>query len=648
MRVSALDLARRDLTITSLEDGFEQMPAKVEALLEAANTLVTERPGDIYLLEVAGACQRTAAVQMRLRGDWERAAGLEARAALLYGRLSAHDPSSYAWATHKIDATVSATQALFRNGQREAAFHALREALDETTRLREQFGTDPRTFKVAMSAAGWMVFAATQAGEQEVAAEAVLFGLGLFKVFGLSGEPTNPFNFAEYGFRMNAARHAMRFLPPEEAAKALATVQEHARAGAEGRTAAVGGDLEATPNVIEHHIRHSDFAGAERIAAEATAFLADLRLHLDASARSVRRDIDYGQIFINVMRASGLSLGGDTPAATALLAETGVDDQWLRSTQGGNLVKFLDPIRDADPQGYAEVVEMNAGRVPGVSFGGTRKPAAAEAEAEEPPPTTHAPPLRRAIRPDRRRLRGRAPPCCPERLALVEEHRAAIDARRRDRIDGGGGDGGGLLLGGEEKRRGAGRGQEGERDSVPSQPARGHLADARENSRPTCALSKAMSGPALHAITAVARPSTRKKPHMSVTVVSMGPETSAGSRCRALSTRGSKPPKQTETRVLIAREEPTTMESRRLAGPGSTKCWTACATIASSTPSATPLSRPTAASFRSTRRKSRGRRKPSVISRMLTATAWLPEQPLMSEMMGRKTASAMNFSSVPV
>ena len=31
---------------------------------------------------------------------------------------------------------------------------------------------------------------------------------------------------------------------------------------------------------------------------------------------------------------------------------------------------------------------------------------------------------------------------------------------------------------------------------------------------------------------------------------------------------------------------------------------------------------------------------------MLTATAWLPEQPLMSEMIGRKTARAMAAASV--
>ena len=39
---------------------------------------------------------------------------------------------------------------------------------------------------------------------------------------------------------------------------------------------------------------------------------------------------------------------------------------------------------------------------------------------------------------------------------------------------------------------------------------------------------------------------------------------------------------------------------------------------------------------------------PSVNSRMLTATAWLPEQPLMSDTIGRNTASAiiaLNVSS---
>ncbi|MGB8435400.1 MAG: hypothetical protein WCE38_14170 [Burkholderiales bacterium] len=37
---------------------------------------------------------------------------------------------------------------------------------------------------------------------------------------------------------------------------------------------------------------------------------------------------------------------------------------------------------------------------------------------------------------------------------------------------------------------------------------------------------------------------------------------------------------------------------------------------------------------------------PSESSRTLTATAWLPEQPLMSETIGRNTASAIAALSV--
>ena len=63
-------------------------------------------------------------------------------------------------------------------------------------------------------------------------------------------------------------------------------------------------------------------------------------------------------------------------------------------------------------------------------------------------------------------------------------------------------------------------------------------------------------------------------------------------------------------------------------------------------PGETPLITPTAASFVQTRNRSCGRANPSDSSRIDTATAWLPLQPLMSLMIGRKTASAMTAESV--
>ena len=48
----------------------------------------------------------------------------------------------------------------------------------------------------------------------------------------------------------------------------------------------------------------------------------------------------------------------------------------------------------------------------------------------------------------------------------------------------------------------------------------------------------------------MARPRTRKKPHMSVTVVSTGPEATAGSAPKRRSSRGTVPPIDTATSVF--------------------------------------------------------------------------------------------------
>ena len=131
--------------------------------------------------------------------------------------------------------------------------------------------------------------------------------------------------------------------------------------------------------------------------------------------------------------------------------------------------------------------------------------------------------------------------------------------------------------------------------------------------------------------TAAAKLNTKKKPHMSVTVVSSGLETRAGSSFNRLSTRGSMPPRVTETSVLAANAPPTTRPSHGF--PFQKK-----ATPPSSRPSTRPLMMPTRVSFASTQSSSPGRTRPKESSRMETATAWLPEQPLMSLTMGRKTA----------
>jgi hypothetical protein len=57
---------------------------------------------------------------------------------------------------------------------------------------------------------------------------------------------------------------------------------------------------------------------------------------------------------------------------------------------------------------------------------------------------------------------------------------------------------------------------------------------------------------------AVAKLSTRKKPNMSVRVVRMGPDASAGSCLMPLSARGMRPPSTTARRVLSIRAPPTT------------------------------------------------------------------------------------------
>ncbi len=56
----------------------------------------------------------------------------------------------------------------------------------------------------------------------------------------------------------------------------------------------------------------------------------------------------------------------------------------------------------------------------------------------------------------------------------------------------------------------------------------------------------------------VARPSTRKKPHMSVTVVNNGPEAMAGSTLNRFKTKGIIPPIETATIVFKPSATPTT------------------------------------------------------------------------------------------
>ena len=65
-----------------------------------------------------------------------------------------------------------------------------------------------------------------------------------------------------------------------------------------------------------------------------------------------------------------------------------------------------------------------------------------------------------------------------------------------------------------------------------------------------------------------------------------------------------------------------------------------------STPRTMPFTTPTEISLSQTQAMSAGLMMPSASSRSDTATAWLPEQPLMSETMGRKIAMAMTAASV--
>ena len=55
---------------------------------------------------------------------------------------------------------------------------------------------------------------------------------------------------------------------------------------------------------------------------------------------------------------------------------------------------------------------------------------------------------------------------------------------------------------------------------------------------------------------------------------------------------------------------------------------------------------PTDTSLTQTRKASLGRTRPSDSSRIVTPTAWLPEQPDMSDTIGRKTAMAMTAARV--
>ena len=126
---------------------------------------------------------------------------------------------------------------------------------------------------------------------------------------------------------------------------------------------------------------------------------------------------------------------------------------------------------------------------------------------------------------------------------------------------------------------------------------------------------------------------------MSVTVVSTGPEATAGSAPSRLSSSGTVPPTDTATSVLSASAPATTT-------PRGTLPFHSHAATPRSRPRAMPFSTPTFASCHQTRSASRGPTTPKVSSRMLTATAWFPEQPLMSDTMGRNTARAITAANV--
>ena len=138
----------------------------------------------------------------------------------------------------------------------------------------------------------------------------------------------------------------------------------------------------------------------------------------------------------------------------------------------------------------------------------------------------------------------------------------------------------------------------------------------------------------------VAIPSTRKNPHMSVTVVSTGPEATAGSRPHALQQqrhgsadgdrnhgidRERECDHDAQGGISLSRPRRPHRARRRAQGRSGCPPWP-------------PATTPAAAS--------RGVTTPKVNSRMLTATAWLPEHPLMSETIGRNTASTITAARV--
>ncbi len=119
----------------------------------------------------------------------------------------------------------------------------------------------------------------------------------------------------------------------------------------------------------------------------------------------------------------------------------------------------------------------------------------------------------------------------------------------------------------------------------------------------------------------------------------MGPEAKAGSIFLFFRIRGIVPPSETATSVFIVKADPTTKPRYILPFHNQ-------AAKPINKPSTSPLINPTDTSYSQTRNVSFGFTIPMESSLILTATAWLPVQPLMSEMIGRKTASAITAVKV--
>lgn len=422
LQLSLLDLYRRGSAFSHSTQSIERMLAYSERGMDLADRLRAAHPDDVEVLRQRVEIRGWHFMVQSFTGDWEQLGPLAeelfaegedlvARSPMSEAALATHsnlisrlihrpramndtaeflflarrnhevctrlagiDPAKFDYQVMRLEATAQFGRAKLRAGEGDQARRLLLDALQQGHALADRFSREADLPRVMLSTASSTLLGALQNGDEAVALEAIELGDRAVGNIGAryTYAPAWGVTLAEYS--LLRARFHVRFSPPEEAEEALRDALDLGADLVKINTAFVGSYMSAGLNLLEFLSRREEH---ERLEADAEAMVEFLVLVAEATApeaEAVLRDTQYGLVFMRVIRASSLAQAGRVDESLEVLAGVGIDEEWLRTTQFGNLVKFLDPIRDAAPERYAEIMAESKGRIPGVSFGQVRRP----------------------------------------------------------------------------------------------------------------------------------------------------------------------------------------------------------------------------------------------------------------------------------